>query len=205
MCPKQLNYFRFNIHHKGGCRRPTSLRRCGRLHGGCRARKISAVDYDLRDLKAHMLPQLLAFVPSSGELHWKLWEPFANLQNPTQMLPYNWMNNQPLHLANINFHLLVFHPLEVFSGSPSSFVDRRKPLYMLQTIVKMQHRFYSNAIKALHGIYPIVLIGNYFMVFFYSCRPRPSKATWAMKSRPFAQAKRKTWFFTIEFLAIGCL
>ena len=37
------------------------------------------------------------------ELHWKLREPSGNLQNPTQMLSYNEMNNQPLHLANIEF------------------------------------------------------------------------------------------------------
>jgi hypothetical protein len=41
--------------------------------------------------------------PSFGEFHWERWEPFANLQNPTQMLSYNQMNNQPLHLADIDF------------------------------------------------------------------------------------------------------
>ena len=36
---------------------------------------------------------------------------FGNLQNPTQMLSCNWMNNQPLHLANIVFSSAKIHPL----------------------------------------------------------------------------------------------
>ena len=38
-----------------------------------------------------------------GGEHWEHWEPYGNLQNPTQMLSYNQMNNQPFHLANLDF------------------------------------------------------------------------------------------------------
>ena len=44
---------------------------------------------------------------------------------------------------------------------------------------------------------------NYIMIlFFNSCGPRPSKATWAMEDRPCAQAKIETWFLTIGFLPL---
>jgi hypothetical protein len=53
----------------------------------------------------------LALALASGELHWEPWES----SNPTQMLSYNQMNNQPHHLANIIFIRWNFHLLEGFS------------------------------------------------------------------------------------------
>jgi hypothetical protein len=39
------------------------------------------------------------------------------------------MNDQPLHLANMDFNLLKFHPLEFFSpGYPISFIDHPRKL-----------------------------------------------------------------------------
>ena len=40
---------------------------------------------------------------SSSELHWELQEPYGNPQNLTQMLSYNQLNNQLLHLGSIEF------------------------------------------------------------------------------------------------------
>ena len=40
---------------------------------------------------------------ASRELHWEFKELCGNLQNPTQMLSYDEMNYQPLHLANTYF------------------------------------------------------------------------------------------------------
>ena len=60
----------------------------------------------------------------SVELHWELKESFENLQSPPQMLSYDGVNNQPLHLANIDFICCEF-----FVGCPSSFVNRRMGHY----------------------------------------------------------------------------
>ena len=65
-----------------------------------------------------------------GELHWELWEPSWNLQNPTQMLSYDGMNNQPLHIVNISFSSTrISSIISFFPGCPSSFVDRRMGHY----------------------------------------------------------------------------
>jgi hypothetical protein len=56
-----------------------------------------------------------------GELRWERWEPYGNLRNATQMLSYNRLNKQCLHLANIDFSSVG----SVFSGCPSGFVIRR--------------------------------------------------------------------------------
>ena len=44
---------------------------------------------------------------TGGELHWEHWE-------PTQMLSYNQMSNQPLHLANIDFSSTKFSSVRSF-------------------------------------------------------------------------------------------
>ena len=62
-----------------------------------------------------------ALALASGELHWELWEPSRNFYNPTQMLSYNQMNNQPHHLANIIFICWNFICWKIFSGLPEKF------------------------------------------------------------------------------------
>ena len=61
----------------------------------------------------------------SGKLHWELMEPCGKLQNPTQMLSYVGMNNQPLRIANLFFVHQNFIWWDFFLGCPSSFVDHR--------------------------------------------------------------------------------
>jgi hypothetical protein len=53
--------------HQGGYA-PVSLRRCETPPVWSHARKILAVDFDLRDLKAPMLPQLLTSLPETGRV-----------------------------------------------------------------------------------------------------------------------------------------
>ena len=55
---------------------------------------------------------------------------FENLQNPTQMLEYNRMNNLPLHLANIVFSSTkISSHQKFFPDFPRSFIDRRMERY----------------------------------------------------------------------------
>ena len=69
---------------------------------------------------SYRVPQVLNGV-HGRELHWEL----GNLQNPTQMLSYDGMNNQPLHLANIKFSSVESFFL---LGRPNNVVDRRMGL-----------------------------------------------------------------------------
>jgi hypothetical protein len=59
-----------------------------------------------------------AFVWDSQDSQWiPLWvTPLGTFKFPTQMLSYNHMNNQSLHIANIDFD-----PSKVFFGLPQKF------------------------------------------------------------------------------------
>ena len=59
-----------------------------------------------------------------GELHWELGGPLGTLKIPTQMLSYKGMNNQPLHLAKVDFSSTkVLSVGNFFGGYPSNFVN----------------------------------------------------------------------------------
>ena len=53
---------------------------------------------------------------SNGVPLWERWELYENLQNPTQMLSYNRMNNPPLHLAIIDFSSAKISFIKSFFG-----------------------------------------------------------------------------------------
>ena len=62
------------------------------------------------------LPKHLFF----PDFRWELWDPFGNLQNPTQLLSYDGMNNQPLHLANIDIsYIEISSVISFYLGMPT--------------------------------------------------------------------------------------
>ena len=95
---------------------------------------------------------------SSPELHWEFRKPYGSLQNPTWMLSWDGMNNQPIHLANIDFSSTKISSIGSLSllipGCPSNFVDCRIGLLWmdgLDAVCPWPHTLHSQGLSDMGG------------------------------------------------------